>query len=138
MQTPHDLRTLYSLGISWDRAAATLGRMAAPGTGASQEASAALGAAADACRQVRESLLTNPDAPVSRAFMVATRSRFTPHTLADLLEHLAATLTRVKDSPLEAALLSRSSLARIGEFLSDAGQAILRDVARTQHGQLAS
>ncbi len=138
MPTPHDLRTLYLLGFSWDRAAATLGRMIVPGSGVHPEAATALGAAADSCRQLREILLACPDAPVARAFLSATRNRFTPHSLADILENLASTLARVQDSPPEVALLSRSSLARIGEFLSDAGQAILRDVARQSTSKLAS
>lgn len=138
MQTPQDLRTLYSLGISWDRAAAALQRMAAPGSGVAPESAPALAAAADACLQVREALLADAESPVARAFLAATRTRITPLAQADLLEHLASTLSRVKDSPTEAALLSRSSLARIGEFLSDAGQAVLRDVARTRCGRLAS
>lgn len=135
---PYDLRTLYWLGMSWDRAASALQRLTAPGTGLSPEAAAVLAAAADACLLVREALLQAPESELSRAFQSATRARLSPGALADLLEPLAGTLSRIKDSPAEAALLPHSSLAGIGEFLSDAGQAVLREVARTRHGRLAS
>ncbi len=139
MRTPTDLRALYQLGISWDCAATALVRVGSPAlTVASGETGAVFGAAADSCRQLREALLTNPDGPLPRAFMAATRRRWAPHQLADLLEHIATTLGNLQDGSLESLLMPRPALARLGEFLSDSGQEILRTVARFRPQAVAS
>lgn len=130
MRTPTDLRTLYQLGISWDRAATALARVDTPTLAAAPvEAGAAFGAAADACRQVREALLTRPDGTLPRAFLSATRTELAPHQLADVLEHIAVTLGNFQEGSLEALLMPRPARARLAEFLSDAGQDVLRAVA---------
>jgi hypothetical protein len=140
MRTPSDLRTLYQLGISWDRAATALVRVGAPALAmaTSFESGPAFGAAADSCRQLREAILTNPDGPLPRAFMAATRRRWEPHQLADLLEHIATTLTNLQEGSLAGLLMPRPALARLGEFLSDSGQEILRTVARFRPQAVAS
>ncbi|MBM3266457.1 MAG: hypothetical protein FJZ01_02310 [Candidatus Sericytochromatia bacterium] len=131
MRTPGDLRTLYQLGISWERAATALARSNGRALGAaSPEARVAFGAAADSCRILREAILSNPDGPLPRCFMSALRTRTAPHHLADLLEQVAATLSNLQDGSLQAVLTPRPALARLAEFLSDTGQEILRTVAR--------
>jgi hypothetical protein len=133
MSTTGHLQSLYQHGINWDRAAGALARIGSRGAEPeSADEDFAIQAAVDSCRQVRAALLDNPEGPVPRAFLTALRTKVPAHAVAELLEHLASTLTRLKDSPVEVAAMPRGTMARIGEFLSESGQAMLRRVATRQ------
>ena len=128
MPTSSTLRTLYQLGSNWDRGAEALRQLGGPVGLPADAARQAFEGAAASLMQARSELLLQPEDPVTQAILAATR--LPPNTLVSLLEDLSATFMRLRNDPLRHDDLPRATLARIGEFMSDSGQALLHQVAR--------